>query len=86
MDFEKLKTLVCDEYDKRELESNVRYKALDKVIAFCKEKGYTSLPADKEAFKNDYENYKNGKGEKFSSAESSAINEFYNQYNMLYNK
>ncbi len=83
MDFEKLKTLVCDEYDKRELESNVRYKALDKVIAFCKEKGYTSLPADKEAFKNDYENCK---GKKLNSAESSAINEFYNQYNMLYSK
>lgn len=76
-----LQNKVKEEYDSRNLKSDVRYKALDKIIDFIKAKhqGDSSiLQCPKKEFKSLYESYK---GKKLNSAESSAINELYNQYN-----
>lgn len=85
MKWNELKELVIAEYDRRNLKSNVRYRALDKVDAFIKEKRpemmsdvHASFPSDKDTLKKAYEAYK---GKQINSAESSAINEIYNQLN-----
>ncbi len=82
MKWNELKELVITEYGRRNLKSDVRYRALDKVEAFIKEKhpnimsDVALFPSDKYAFKNAYEAYK---GKHINSAESSAVNEIYNQ-------
>ena len=79
MTIEQLKTLVIEELDSRELESIARYSALDKVIPFIKKQygvDASSLPASKDELKDAYEKYK---GKILNSAESSVINELYNQ-------
>lgn len=55
MKWNELKELVIAEYDRRNLKSNVRYRALDKVDAFIKEKRpemmsdvHASFPSDKD--------------------------------------
>ena len=76
-----LQNNVKEEYDSRNLKSNARYNALDKIIDFIKTKykGDSSiLQCPKKEFKSLYESYK---GKELNSAESSAINELYNQYN-----
>lgn len=80
---EELHESVVREYDSRHLVSDVRYKALDKVINFIKDKfdgDISCLELDKSAFKSMYATYK---GKKINSAESSSINELYNQYYRL---
>ena len=76
-----LQNNVKEEYDSRNLKCNARYNALDKIIDFIKTKykGDSSiLQCPKKEFKSLYESYK---GKELNSAESSAINELYNQYN-----
>jgi hypothetical protein len=61
MTIENLKTLVIAEYDSRTLKSNVRYRALDKIVAFAKNRygvDVDGLPSDKVAFKLAYKEYK----------------------------
>lgn len=82
MTLQDLRLKVREEFDRRDLKSNTRYRALDKVIAYIKEYHNGSLSVlqnNKQEFKNQYENYKSRIGQAFSSAESSAINEMYNQ-------
>lgn len=79
MNIENLKTLVVAEYDSRALKSNVRYRALDKIVAFVKSHygvDVAELPSDKAVLKLAYKEYK---GSELSGAESSAVNEIYNQ-------
>lgn len=79
MTIEQLKTLVIEELDSRELKSRVRYSVLDKIIPFIKSQygvEVASLPKSKEELKAAYERYK---GNAINGAESSVINELYNQ-------
>ena len=79
MTIEQLKTLVIEELDSRNLKSRVRYSALDKIIPFIKRLygvEVISLPKSKEELKVAYEK---DKGSAISGAESSVINELYNQ-------
>lgn len=79
MTIEQLKTLVISELDSRNLKSRVRYSALDKIIPFIKKQygvGVASLPKSKEEVKAAYEKEK---GCAINGAESSVINELYNQ-------
>lgn len=83
MKLEELKRKVVIEYDSRNLKSKARYNALDKVIEFLK-KEYpnvttdvnNALPKDKSKVKAAYIEYK---GKDINDAESSVINEIYNQ-------
>lgn len=80
-----LKKRVIAEYDSRNLKSNVRYSALEKIDAFLRKQYFSknddvkSLPADKNDVKDEYRKYK---GAEPNSAESSVINEIYNQVGM----
>ena len=79
MTIEQLKALVIEELDSRELKSRARYSALDKIIPFIKKQygvDVASLPAAKEELKAAYEK---DKGSAINGAESSVINELYNQ-------
>lgn len=90
MNLRELNEKIKIEYDCRELKSDVRYKALNKVIAFLKERYKdatkdvkASLPKEKESLKAAYTEYS---GKKINSAESSVINEIYNQLQAEHNK
>lgn len=83
MDLRELNERIKIEYDRRKLKSDVRYKALDKVMNFLKNKYKditkdvrVSLPKDKNQVKTEYENYMN---KRINGAESSVINEIYDQ-------
>lgn len=79
MTIEQLKALVIEELDSRNLKSRVRYSVLDKIIPFIKRLygvEVFSLPKSKEELKVAYEK---DKGSAISGAESSVINELYNQ-------
>lgn len=79
MTIEQLKTKVEEELNSRNLKCKARFSALDKVIPFIKDQygsDTTSLPASKDDLKDAYKKYK---GKELSGAESSAINELYNQ-------
>ena len=79
MTIERLKALVIEELDSRELKSKARYSALDKIVPFIKKQydvDVASLPASKEELKAAYEK---DKGSAINGAESSVINELYNQ-------
>ena len=57
MTIERLKALVIEELDSRELKSRARYSALDKIVPFIKNQygvDATSLPASKEEVKLAY--------------------------------
>lgn len=85
MNWEELKKRVIAEYDSRNLKSDVRYSTLKKIDTFLKEQYFSmsedvkSLPADKNDVKDAYRKYK---GAEPNSAESSVINEIYNQVGM----
>lgn len=84
MTLDDLTIRVRNEFDKRNLKSRTRYRALDKIVSYIKEShnGCISiLQKSKLEFKSQYEDYKTSIGQAFSSAESSAINEIYNQLN-----
>ena len=79
MTIEQLKALVEEELNSRNLKSRVRFSALNKVIPFIKNQygvDTSSLPASKDELKDAYEKYK---GKILNGAESSIINELYNQ-------
>lgn len=79
MKIEQLKALIVEELDSRELKSRARYSALDKIVLFIKKQygvNTTSLLASKEELKAAYEK---DKGSAINGAESSVINELYNQ-------
>lgn len=79
MTIEQLKALIVEELDSRELKSRARYSALDKIVLFIKKQygvNATSLLASKEELKAAYEK---DKGSAIDGAESSVINELYNQ-------
>ena len=79
MKIEQLKALIVEELDSRELKSRARYSALDKIVLFIKKQygvNATSLLASKEELKAAYEK---DKGSAINGAESSVINELYNQ-------
>lgn len=83
MTWNELKGRTKAEYDSRNLKSDVRYKALNKIETFLLEKYNnvkkdvrTALPSDKKKLKQAYEEYA---GKNINSAESSVINEIYNQ-------
>lgn len=83
MNIEKIRTKVFAELDSRDLANpSIRKNALEKVLTFIRTSKYFTneeviLPEDKKKFKHEYETYK---GSNLSSAESSVINEMYNQY------
>lgn len=71
---------VNDEYESRNLKSNVRFNALEKVKDFVKKRyndDVSCFRQNKNDFKDEYEKYK---GKLLNGAESSAINELYNQF------
>lgn len=79
MTIEQLKALVEEELNSRNLKSRVRFSALNKVIPFIKNQygvDTSSLPESKDELKDAYEKYK---GKILNGAESSVINELYNQ-------
>ena len=79
MTIEQLKALIVEELGSRELKSRARYSALDKIVLFIKKQygvNATSLLASKEELKAAYEK---DKGSAINGAESSVINELYNQ-------
>lgn len=85
MNWEELKKRIIAEYDSRNLKSNVRYSALEKIDAFLRKQypsiidDVKSLSADKSVVKGTYKEYK---GSELNGAESSVINEIYNQLKM----
>lgn len=82
MTLEEIAIKVRKELDRRNLKSNARYRALDKIVSYIRDfhNGSISvLQTPKSEFKHQYENYKIGIGQAFSGAENSAINEIYNQ-------
>lgn len=78
-------TAVQTELNRRELKApQIRGNALKKVAEFINVhasdysvNGHIVLPSDKNILKKNYERYK---GKQLNSAESSVINEIYNQY------
>ena len=83
MNLQTLKQKVVQEYDRRNLKSDVRYRALDKIVLFLNHKygeGLECLTKSKDILKDEYEQYKGGTP---NSAESSAFNELFNQYSLL---
>ena len=90
MTLNELQQRMIAEYDKRNLKSKARYNALDKVMDFLKkeyknvkEDVNASLPNEKESLKAAYTEYK---GKKINCAESSVINEIYNQLQAEHSK
>ena len=90
MKLNELRQRIITEYDSRHLKSKARYNALDKVMNFLKkeyknvaEDVSASLPEDKNQVKTEYENYMN---KRINSAESSVINEIYNQLQAEHSK
>lgn len=93
MTLNELKLSVIRELKNRNLKNpQIRKNALEKVCKYISEyeqiylhNQNVILPKDKNEFKNEYERYKNEheryKGIKINGAESSIINEIYNQLN-----
>ena len=80
MTLQELISKVRQEYDSRNLKSTVRYSALNNVanyIVRCHGGNLSVFNMDKKDFKD---SYKKNKGRSINSAESSAINELYNQF------
>lgn len=88
MEWNELKKRVAAEYDRRQLKSDARYRALDKIgdyLKACHKDVVTNISAlmniDRDDLKEEYRNHKPNK--KISDAEISAFNEIYNQLRML---
>ncbi len=87
MEFKELKELVINEYDKRNLAVNVRYRALADFEDFLKRKcpellsDVSRFPTQKVLIKRIYEIDRNDRDLKLSAGASSMINELYNQLN-----
>ena len=90
MTLNELQQRMIDEYNSRPLKTDRRYSALNKVMDFLKkeykkvkEDVSASLPNEKESLKAAYTEYR---GTKINCAESSVINEIYNQLQAEHNK
>ena len=88
MNWNELKKLIVAEYDSRNLKSNVRYNAIDKIEDFIRQyypqviKDVKELEhIDKKDLKMQYE--QKWKRTRINGAESSVINEIYNQLSSL---
>ena len=85
MTITEIRNKVFAELDSRNLANpSIRKNALDRVLDFIKTSKYHKnesviLPGDKRQFKQDYEVHK---GKDLTGAESSVINEMYNQYGL----
>ena len=80
MELQELSQLTKEEFDRRNLKRNVRYKALDKIVNFLSQKHGNNLKCfqnSKDVLKNEYEK---DKGKILNSAEKSAFNELFNQF------
>lgn len=83
MKWTELKKLVTEEYDRRNLASNVRYRSLDRIEEFIKTSSEVTnsvemlLQVDKNVVKEAYRQFR--ETENISGADSSCINEIYNQ-------
>lgn len=83
MKWTELKKLVTEEYDRRNLASNVRYRSLDRIEEFIKTSSEVTnsvemlLQVDKKVVKEAYRQFR--EKENISGADSSCINEIYNQ-------
>ena len=88
MTLSQLTTAVQTEWNRRNLKSpQIRRNALKKIAEFIAVhapeylvNGHVILPSDKNILKK---NYERDKGTQLSGAESSSINEIYNQYQPL---
>lgn len=87
MNWNELKQRIISEYDSRNLKSKVRYDAIGKIENFIKQRHpqamaeVTKLTAiDKQHLKDQYTQQK---GKNINGAESSVINEIYNQLSNL---
>lgn len=79
MDLQNLCQLTKEEFDRRNLKSNVRYKALEKIVNFLFHKYGNDLICfqnGKDTLKKEYEK---DKGKPLNCAESCAFNELFNQ-------
>ncbi|MCX4334833.1 MAG: hypothetical protein OSJ55_08135 [Bacteroidales bacterium] len=88
MNWNELKKRIVAEYDSRNLKSNVRYNAIDKIEDFIRQyypqviKDVKELEhIDKKDLKMQYE--QKWKRTRINGAESSVINEIYNQLSSL---
>lgn len=80
MTTEQLFKNVIAELNSRHLKSNVRFNALGRIKEFVRKKydyEISCFQQDKQSFKQEYKDYKDSE---LSGAESSAINELYNQF------
>lgn len=80
MKTEELFNFVTEELNSRDLKCNARFNALEHVREFVRKRYNNDMSCfqqDKKCFKQEYEKYKNSA---INGAESSAINEIYNQY------
>jgi len=80
MTLQLLQKKVVEEFDRRQLKSEVRYRALNKIIDFLISKygnDANILSKGKEILKKAYEQYK---GKELNGAEKGAFNELFNQY------
>lgn len=81
-----LKKLVTEEYDRRNLASDVRYRSLDRIEDFLRQSPQLMngiellLQVDKKALKEAYRQFRGT--ENISRADSSCFNEIYNQLNI----
>lgn len=83
MDLQNLCQLTKEEFDRRNLKSDVRYRALEKIVDFLSRKYGNELicfQIGKDTLKNEYEK---DKGKPLNCAESSAFNELFNQFKKL---
>lgn len=82
MKFSEVKKLVIEEYNRRGLASDVRYRALDHFEEFLKNElnqmwnDVSKFPKNKEDMKSLYTTYN---GKELNGARTSVVNEIYNQ-------
>lgn len=78
-----LRKKVVEEYDRRNLKSDVRYKALDKIISSLSQiygENTDCLSKEKQLLKDEYAQ---NKGKDINDAEKSAFNELIKQFNSI---
>lgn len=87
MTWNELKKRIIAEYDSRNLNSKVRYNAIDKIEDFITQYNPQAIEEVKELITIDKQclkkQYTKQKGKNISGAEISAINEIYNQLSSL---
>lgn len=85
-----LKRLITEEYNRRNLASDVRYRSLDRIEDFLRQSPQLMnnvellLQVDKKALKEAYRQFRGT--ENISGADNSCFNEIYNQLINKYDK